>query len=96
MPFKDKSPDWLFFADSNLKSAKIMFREGIYHIVSFHAQQVLEKSLKAFIVRQKNRMPKTHFLNRLYSLSNSLPATLMLSWAVCQKAYRIKTMPPRP
>lgn len=53
---------WLFFAESDLKSAKASLGESVYHIVCFHSQQTAEKSLKALLAFQNQIIPKTHDL----------------------------------
>jgi len=69
MPYKDKSADWLFFADADLKTAKAAFKEKIYHNACFHCHQVLEKSFKAILVRHDQSVPKTHSLSTLFTAS---------------------------
>jgi len=68
MPYKDKSADWLFFANSDLKTAQVAFKEKIYHNVCFHCHQTLEKSFKAVLARKQRSIPKTHSLATLFSL----------------------------
>jgi HEPN domain-containing protein len=64
--YKDNSRDWLYFAESDLKTARVvMEEEKIYHMVCFHAQQTVEKSLKAVLRRFDVRVPKTHSLSKL-------------------------------
>ena len=70
MPYKDKSADWLFFAEADLKTARAAFKEKIYHIVCFHCHQVLEKSFKAILVRHDQNVPKTHSLSTLFAASS--------------------------
>ncbi|OGD87699.1 hypothetical protein A2936_02155 [Candidatus Uhrbacteria bacterium RIFCSPLOWO2_01_FULL_47_25] len=67
MPYKDKSADWLFFAESDLKTAKAAFKEKIYHIVCFHCHQTMEKSFKAVLARHQRQIPKIHFLAVLFA-----------------------------
>jgi HEPN domain-containing protein len=45
--------NWLTFAEEDLHSAKILFRESIYNKVCFHSQQCVENSLKALLVFYK-------------------------------------------
>jgi HEPN domain-containing protein len=40
---------WLQHADADLLSAKVLLREGIFNMVCFHSQQVVEKLFKALI-----------------------------------------------
>lgn len=39
---------WVHFAEEDYLSAKVLFEEEIYNQVCFHAQQSVEKMLKAF------------------------------------------------
>lgn len=65
MQYRDNSADWLFFAESDLKTAKVMLRERIYHMACFHAQQTVEKSFKALLRHEDKIVPKTHSLSKL-------------------------------
>lgn len=65
MQYKDNSSDWLYFAESDLHAAKSMLRDGIYHLACFHAQQTIEKSLKAIIRHTGKPIPRTHSLAKL-------------------------------
>ncbi|MBU0569329.1 HEPN domain-containing protein, partial [Patescibacteria group bacterium] len=47
--YKDTSSDWLYFAKTDLKVAKLVLKEKIYNMVCFHSQQAVEKSMKAFL-----------------------------------------------
>lgn len=61
----NKVDEWLFFAETDLKSAKILLAEDVYFEVGFHAQQVVEKCLKAVLVSTGQRVPKIHSLPAL-------------------------------
>ncbi len=65
MQYRDDSGDWLYFAQSDLKTARVMLNEGIYHMTCFHAQQAIEKCLKAILRRHQKSVPKTHSLAKL-------------------------------
>jgi len=65
MPYRDDSGDWLYFAESDLKTARVMFGEGVYHMSCFHAQQTIEKCLKALLRHHQKIVPKTHSLSKL-------------------------------
>ncbi|MBI5621067.1 HEPN domain-containing protein [Candidatus Gottesmanbacteria bacterium] len=65
MPYRDDSSDWLFFAESDLRTARVMFGEGVYHMTCFHAQQAVEKCLKAVLRHHQKMVPKTHSLAKL-------------------------------
>ncbi len=63
--YKDNSADWIFLAESDLKAARVVLREEIYHTACFHAQQAIEKSLKAILRHRQKNVPKTHSLAKL-------------------------------
>lgn len=65
MPYRDDSSDWLYFAESDLKTARVMLGEGVYHMTCFHAQQTIEKCLKAILRNHQKITPKTHSLAKL-------------------------------
>ena len=59
--------EWLKAALLDLKSIeKIIDDEFLTPIAAFHAQQAIEKSLKAIIEYEKIEISKTHNLKRLY------------------------------
>lgn len=65
---------WLKKAESDLKTAKILFdsKEVITESVCFHCQQAVEKYLKAFLVFNKKEFRKTHIIAELLKLSIDL------------------------
>lgn len=50
---KKRYEEFLIFAEEDLKSARVLLKEGIFNQVCFHSQQVVEKSLKSFIKLRK-------------------------------------------
>lgn len=52
-------------AESDLRAAEVMLREEIFHMACFHAQQAVEKALKAVLRRHDQIVPKTHSLAKL-------------------------------
>lgn len=65
MPYRDDSSDWLYFAESDLATARVMLGEGVYHMTCFHAQQTIEKCLKAILRHHQKIVQKTHSLVKL-------------------------------
>jgi HEPN domain-containing protein len=66
---------WVQKAESDLKTALLVFRaaeEGTTEAISFHAQQCVEKYLKALLCWKGIDFPKTHDIGQLILL---LPAT---------------------
>ena len=56
--------EWLRFAQEDHKTAQALFKEEIWSHVCFHAQQAVEKGLKALIECRKE-VPKIHDLLEL-------------------------------
>ncbi|MFQ5812121.1 MAG: HEPN domain-containing protein [Anaerolineae bacterium] len=56
---------WLEQAQEDLHWAQLLAREGAYHLACFHAQQVTEKALKAFLYAQGEEMVIGHSVARL-------------------------------
>lgn len=59
--------DWLFMAEIDLKSAQASLKDKIYSSACFHAQQAVEKSLKALLLHFESEVTKTHDLLFLLS-----------------------------
>jgi HEPN domain-containing protein len=58
---------WLTFAREDLRVAELVLREGIYNQACFHAQQCVEKALKALISHSRaSAPPKTHDITGLW------------------------------
>lgn len=62
---------WLKKADNDLITARqtLLLPEAPTDTVTFHAQQAVEKSLKAFLTFQQIEFPKIHELVRLLDLA---------------------------
>lgn len=58
--------DWLTFAAEDLHAAEALLDEDIPNQVCFHAQQCIEKTLKALLLQHNQPCPKIHDLNELY------------------------------
>lgn len=66
---REATRHWLDFADRDLKSARILAEEpGLAGVSVFHAQQWVEKLLKAVLENEELSIPKTHDLERLMEL----------------------------
>ena len=63
---------WLQYAADDLKSAKVLFAEGLYNITCFHAQQAVEKLFKALIAVCNQQIPRIHNLIRLHKICEDL------------------------
>ncbi|MCX7820780.1 MAG: HEPN domain-containing protein [Brevinematales bacterium] len=61
--------EWLKAATDDLKTIeKILEDKNLTHIVAFHSEQAIEKSLKAILIYNKQEVPKIHSLIRLFGL----------------------------
>ena len=55
-------------ADSDLLAADATLKAGAYDAAAFHAQQAVEKFLKAFLANERVEFPFTHNLSKLIEL----------------------------
>jgi len=61
--------EWLRASLSDLMSIEaILSNDFLTNIVAFHAQQSIEKSLKAIIENKKQKIPRVHSLRKLIEL----------------------------
>lgn len=74
-----ETKNWLKMVDYDLTTAKQMFKTGRYVYVIFMCHMAIEKSLKAVICEEENKIPpKTHDLIYLVSKGKiKLPADLL-------------------
>lgn len=60
---------WLIFAQDDLRAAEILLEKEVYNQSCFHAQQCVEKALKALLICHQGHMPpKIHVTVDLLSL----------------------------
>ncbi len=75
----DLARGWLRKADSDLANARLTVAgEGPYDTACFHAQQAVEKSLKAVIAYHGEAIPRTHELKDLAERARRLAPGLEL------------------
>lgn len=61
--------EWLARAEDDLLAAEILLTQPeLTNMVAFHAQQAVEKTLKAVLEESETAAVRTHSLTRLYSL----------------------------
>lgn len=66
---KPTTHEWLTRAAEDLAAAQLLLsRPDLTNLVAFHAQQVVEKALKAVIEELNLGFVRTHSLTRLYEL----------------------------
>jgi len=72
---KKVTEDWLESAKLDLDSIElIVARESLTPVVSFHAQQTVEKSFKAYLEEKRISFRKTHDVVTLYGMmADQLP-----------------------
>lgn len=63
---------WLEHAGEDLRTAKVLLDAGIWNQVCFHAQQCVEKSLKAAILAEGSIYPRSHNLPQLLGLLDKI------------------------
>ncbi|PKL16087.1 MAG: hypothetical protein CVV49_18130 [Spirochaetae bacterium HGW-Spirochaetae-5] len=63
--------EWLKSAEMDLESIQlIMHVEKLTPVVSFHAQQAVEKCLKALLEEFAGKVPKEHSIIKLHKMVN--------------------------
>ncbi len=65
---EDSVQSWLEFADEDIHMARLAHDDDIPNQACFHAQQCVEKTLKALLIRYQQDFPKTHDLKELYKM----------------------------
>ena len=58
---------WMSFACEDLRAAEVLFREDVFSLACFHAQQAVEKALKAALAYREPdaALPRTHSISEL-------------------------------
>ncbi len=64
----DNARRWFGFAQEDLRVAEVIFAEGLYNQVCFHAQQCVEKTLKALLSQRGKVPPRTHSITDLLNI----------------------------
>lgn len=79
---------WIGYAEDDLTAAKygLRWKKISTYIVCFHAQQAIEKYLKALLVANHIAFPKIHDLKRLSTMLASNGIILGISPIVLDKA----------
>ncbi len=66
---RDITKEWLISASIDLETIEqIIQNERLTGQVAFHAQQSIEKTLKAVLEENDRKVPKIHSLSKLFSL----------------------------
>jgi len=64
----ERAERWLTFAREDLRMAELAMAEALWNQVCFHAQQGVEKALKARLADRDETPPRTHKLIDLVAL----------------------------
>lgn len=85
MPHDPGSPvSWMHYAQSDLQLAHTGNHPGVlYETLCFHAQQAVEKAIKAVLIAHQIPAPKVHSIEYLISY---LPATVHKSFVLTEAA----------
>ncbi|KPK77060.1 MAG: hypothetical protein AMJ79_04505 [Phycisphaerae bacterium SM23_30] len=73
-----KVDEWLSFGDDDLRLARHglrLDRECPFRLIAYHAQQCVEKHIKAYLVFHQVDFPYTHNISRLLELCDQNTAT---------------------
>ena len=63
---REETTEWLASAAEDLDAAQVLYDAGQYHAMALHAQQTVEKALKALLVERTGELPaRTHDLRRI-------------------------------
>ncbi len=62
---------WITFAEEDLKAADATLENEVYSAVCFHAQQAVEKSIKALLLVTSGYVPRQHSILRLAEISEN-------------------------
>jgi len=64
-----QAKEWLKSAYGDIRNIHYIIKDPfLTHMVAFHAQQAIEKSLKAVIENEEKRIPRVHRLQHLVSV----------------------------
>jgi HEPN domain-containing protein len=72
----DDAGSWLRYAEENLRSARLLLEHGLLNPCLQHAQQEVEKALKAILIARAIPVRRTHSIQALVNLlvTNGLPS----------------------
>ena len=66
---RNGADNWWRYAEIDLRSAQLLLEEKIYTQACFHAQQAVEKALKAVIAARGETPPRMHRVSALAELA---------------------------
>jgi HEPN domain-containing protein len=65
---KDETRLWLAYSQENLASARVLLEGCLFNPCLQNIQQAVEKSLKACLIEQGQKIRKTHSINELVAM----------------------------
>lgn len=70
---------WLAFSRDDLRAAEVLLKEEVYSLACFHAQQAVEKALKALLASRHpdQNLPRTHSISELMARLGEVCAQLL-------------------
>ena len=85
---------WLVFAREDVQAAEVLLKAEIFNLVCFHAQQSIEKVLKAMLAHRGQLPPKIHTIADLLSLLPDEPLADVTTSLTILDDYYIPTRYP--
>lgn len=77
---KREAKEWLKIAEEELQAAEHLFEASLYRMVCYHAQQVVEKILKAILTEREIEFSRTHNIldlsNAVNNIGHQAPVTV--------------------
>jgi len=86
--FQELSEIWLKKAQDDFSWAKSSFKNGYFGGACFLSQQIAEKSLKAYLFSQKEKLVRTHNLERLLKLCKDYDSNFAKLRSACKVLNR--------
>lgn len=75
----------LFKAERDYQSGKVLYENELEEGAIYHYQQAAEKALKAFLIFNKNKVPKTHDLTSILDICIELDSKFETLYDACEK-----------
>ena len=69
---KRETEEWIKIAEEDFQSAEYLFERSLFRMVCYHAQQVVEKILKAVLTEHEIEFSRTHNILDLYNAAKEI------------------------
>jgi HEPN domain-containing protein len=79
----DEARAWLRYAEENLQSAQLLLQSALFNPTLQHAQQAVEKFLKAVLIARGLPLQRTHSINVLMQTLTNDGVDIALSDEAC-------------